>query len=297
VQGPYLPELIPWLTERAAGYDVVVFFTYLYYPTWAGLRATAGRAATVLHATAHDEPAFHLPLFDEMLHLPTAYAFSVEEEAALLERRGVHHPVGGTIGIGTDLDASGDGDRFRSLAGIGDRPYLLYVGRVDPGKGATELYEYFVEWKRHRSKDLALVFVGDPVSPLPSHPDVIMAGFVDEQTKRDALAGALALVQPSYFESFSMVLSEAWAQARPALVQGRNDVLVGQSRRSGGGLPYTGYAEFDTALEMIENEPITRMQLGEAGRRYVQERYGWEMVMDRYERLLTLAVSCQGRRN
>jgi len=53
---------------------------------------------------------------------------------------------------------------------------------------------------------------------MPPHPDIFMAGFVSDELRNSALAGALALVQPSYFESFSMVLAEAWAMRRPALV-------------------------------------------------------------------------------
>src|SRR5882724_5288107 len=43
-QGPWVPSFVPWLVDRAAGYEVVVFFTYLYYPTWAGLPAAAALA-------------------------------------------------------------------------------------------------------------------------------------------------------------------------------------------------------------------------------------------------------------
>jgi Glycosyltransferase len=74
---------------------------------------------------------------------------------------------------------------------------------------------------------------------------VVVTGFIDEAGKQSALAGAAALVQPSYFESFSMVLTEAWAHRRPALVQGHCAVLDGQARRSGGGIPYRSYAEFE----------------------------------------------------
>ena len=59
------------------------------------------------------------------------------------------------------------------------------------------------------------------------------------------LSGARAFVQPSYFESFSIVLMEAWAAGRPALVQGHCDVLLGHARRSGGAIPYFDFATFE----------------------------------------------------
>jgi glycosyltransferase involved in cell wall biosynthesis len=286
LQGPELRDLTPWLGRHAGSFDVVIFFTYLYYPTWAGLPAACGLAPTVLHPTAHDEPPFYLPLFDATFRLPSAFAFSTPEEAGLVRRRFGREAPSEIVGIGVDLDAGGNEDRFRARWGLGDRPYLLFVGRVDPGKGSHEIYDFFSAYKRRNPGPLALVILGEPVEPPPPHPDVVLTGFVDEATKHGALAGALALVQPSYFESFSMVLTEAWVHRKPALVQGRCEVLEGQVRRSGGGIPYCGFAEFEAALDMLIESWDLRAALGEAGRRYVEERYAWDAVLERYERLL-----------
>ena len=46
-----------------------------------------------------------------------------------------------------------------------------------------------------------------------------------------------------------MVLTESFAQRRPALVQRRCAVLEGHARRSGGALPYSGFAEFEAAVD------------------------------------------------
>src|SRR5206468_8711943 len=54
LQGPELPELQTWLEDHAGGYDVIVFFTYLYETTFAGLPVAARLAPTLLHPTAHD---------------------------------------------------------------------------------------------------------------------------------------------------------------------------------------------------------------------------------------------------
>jgi glycosyltransferase involved in cell wall biosynthesis len=290
-QGPLLRGFVPWLTERAGTFDVVIFFTYLYYTSWAGLPATVGRTATVLHPTAHEEPQLALPLFDLMLRLPTMYAYSTEEEEALIAKRTGRPRRGRIIGIGMDLQVAGQGSRFRATTGLGDRPYLLFVGRVVPEKGAFELYEYFVTYKRRRPGPLVLIVMGDPLVELPDHPDVIVTGFVPDEVKHDAVDGALALVQPSYFESFSMIVAEAWAQGVPALVQGRCDVLAGQARRSGGGIPYEGYAQFEASLDLLLADSGIRRAMGARGRRYVEERYAWGAVGHRYEGLLSEAMA------
>jgi glycosyltransferase involved in cell wall biosynthesis len=287
-QGPYVPEIVPWLGSHAGGYDAVIFFTYLYYTTWAGLPAAAPQAATILHPTAHNEPALYLPIYGTTFRHPAAFAFSTEEEKALVQRRFRVRQPSRVIGIGVDLDAATGADerRFRQAFGLDDRPYLLYLGRLDPAKGSDELHRFFVAFKERNPSPLKLVMMGDPVRPLDAHDDVVFAGFVDDQTRNDALAGALALAQPSFFESFSMVLTEAWAQRRPALVQGRCAVLDGQVRRSGGGLPYRGYAEFEAMLTWLLEHPAEAGRMGEAGRRYVESRYAWDVVLGSYEDFL-----------
>ncbi|MBW3590016.1 MAG: glycosyltransferase family 4 protein [Actinobacteria bacterium] len=290
LQGPQVPDLGPWLHDRAGEFDAVIFFTYLYYTAWAGLKAASGLTTTILHPTAHDEPPIYLPLFDLMFRLPSGLALFTKEEAELIQRRFRSRIPSSVIGIGTDLQPSADEASFRERYGLAERPYLVFVGRLDPYKGSDELFDFFAAYKSRNPGPLALVVVGEPVKPLPPHPDVIVTGFVEESVKTSALAGCFALVQPSYFESFSMVLTEAWALAKPALVQGHCKVLDGQVRRAGGGIPYSGYAEFEAALDMLFEDEDLRRELGEAGRRFVKKNYSWEVVLTRYERFLNAMI-------
>jgi len=286
-QGPTVPALAPWLDRHAGRFDAVIFFTYLYAIAYDGLARVAGRVPVVLHPTAHDEPTLDLPLFDAVFRMPDAFAFSTEEEQALVERRFRVDRPSAVVGIGFDLDVTGDGDQFRRRYDLGDAPYLAVVGRVDPAKGSTELFDFFAAYKQRHPGPLRLVVVGEPVDPPPPHPDVLVTGFVDDDVKRGAVDGALALVQPSYFESFSMVLAEAWVQQRAALVQGRCAVLAGHARRSGGAIAYRGFAEFEAAVDLVTSDPALAAGLGRAGRRYVEEHFAWDAVLDRYEGLLS----------
>jgi glycosyltransferase involved in cell wall biosynthesis len=290
LQGPDLPGLAPWLEEHARGYDVVVFFTYLYETTFVGLPVAARLAPTLLHPTAHDEPPLYLDLFDLVVRLPDALGFLAEEELELVQRRFRWSGPCCVTGVGVEVDRPGDDAAFRAAYGLGNRPYLLFVGRVDPHKGSQELHDFFLAYKRRNSSDLALVILGERVSELPPDPDVVLTGFVDDATRRGALTGALAAVVPSYFESFSMVLTEAWAERKAALVQGWCDVLAGQARRSGGAISYRGFAEFEAAVDAIVSDRDVARALGDAGRRYVEDRYRWDDVLDRYERQLRLVM-------
>lgn len=286
LQGPRLDGFGPWLDDRAETFDAAVFFTYLYHPTWSGLHRVAGRLPTLLHPTAHDEPPLYLPIFDLVMRLPDALGYLTEEEQALVQRVFRLPQPSIVTGIGVDLDVAGDEAAFRRQFDLEDAPFLLYAGRIDPHKGAVELFDFFTTYKQRNPGPLKLVYVGEPVRPLPEHGDVVVTGFVDEKTKHDAYAACTALVQPSYFESFSMVLTEAWAHGKAALVQGRCDVLAGQAARSDGGIAFDGFAEFEGAVDLLLSTPGLSAELGASGRRYVEDRYAWDEVLTSYERFL-----------
>ena len=93
---------------------------------------------------------------------------------------------------------------------------------------------------------------------------ILIKDNIDTGDRMQTTAGSLALVQPSYFESFSMVLTEAWALRRPALVQGACAVLRGQAERSGGAIPYEGFAELEAAIDLLVADPSLRRAMGAA---------------------------------
>ena len=285
-QGPWSPDLVSWLERDAGRFDCVICFTYLYWTTWAACDALRARVPLVLHPTVHDEPPLRLSLFDTEFRAPDAFALSTPEEIDLIRNRFHIDPPGDVVGIGVEVGAA-DPARFRAAYGLGEKPYLLYVGRVDEGKGALALVDFFCAYKeRHPADDLVLALVGDALLEIQARPDIVLTGFVDYQTRDDALAGALALAQPSFFESFSMILTEAFAFGRPAIVQGRCEVLRGHAQRSGAAIPYDDFAEFECALEMLRADPALADAMGAAGREYVEREYTWDTVLERYEALL-----------
>ena len=297
MQGPFLPDLVPWLRSNSRDYDVAIFFTYLYFPSWAGLRVAAERVPTVFHATAHDEPPFWLRTYDRMLCAPELYAWSTEEERLLLNRRGVRSIPGDVIGIGVeDITTAADPGTFRMRYGLRDRPYLLCLGRVAEAKGSLDLAAWFAAYKERFPGPLLLVLAGEGDTEVPAHPDVIVTGFLGDQERAGALGDCLALVQPSYKESFSMVVAEAWAAGKPVLVQGRSDVLRGQARRSGAALCFEGWVEFMAAVELLRTRAGLADEFATAGRDYAERNYGWDSVMTRYEALLERACHLFARR-
>ena len=280
-QGPYSTPMLRYIRDNAATYERFFFYTYLYATTYFGLPLVAEKA--VLVPFAHDEWPIHLPFYDVFFERPQAFVFSTPEERAFLQRRFPGTTLAGpTIGLGIATPEGARGERFRHRVGI-ERPYLLYVGRIDAGKGCLRLIETFARYREYYADDLALVLIGRAVVAIPDVPGVFAVGFVDEATKFDALAGAVALVQPSAMESLSIVLLEAWSVGRPVLVSAESDVLVGQTRRANGGLWYGDDTEFGVALRLL-NTPLGP-QLGECGRAFVDENYRWPLIVEQYEAL------------
>ena len=234
--------------------------------------------------------------YDTIFRLADAFMFFTPEERQIVADRFDFEPDGEVIGIGMEIHPRADAAPFRRQHDLGDDPYLLYVGRIDTAKGAHEAFRFFEAYKQRNPEPLKFVLAGQAVFELPAHDDVVHVGFLDEATKRSALAGCLALLQPSYFESFSIVLCEAWLQGRPALVQGRSEVLEGQARRSGGAIPFRGYAQFEAALDLLLSDEELAQRMGAAGRRYVEQTYAWPTVLDEVERAVEVAQRRFGQR-
>lgn len=287
--GPQLKDYPTWLRTQAERFDTVIHMTYRFATTTMGLPITSGRVPTILQPTAHDESGLWVRQFDTIFRLADAFMFFTAEERQVVTDRFDFEPDGEVIGMGMEMHPRADSTEFRHRFAFGDRPYLLYVGRIDAAKGVGEAFRYFEAYKTRNPGPLQLVFAGEAVSDLPEHDDVVNVGFLDEKLKRSALAGCLALLQPSYYESFSIVLCEAWLQSRPALVQGLSGVLAGQARRAGGALPYRGFAEFEAALDLLVDDPAFADRLGRSGRRYVEDSYSWPTVIDGVERAAEVA--------
>ena len=283
-QGPVSSGLIDYIWQTRHFYDVFIFVTYLYAPTYFGLSLVSDKA--VLIPTAHDEPYLHLPMFRPLFHLPQHIVYSTEPEQQLVNRVMDNHKVRqAVVGVGIDMPADVSADRFRRKYNISD-PFLVYAGRIEQGKNVPELLEFFIRLRQDTGLNLKLVLLGKANMDLPDDPDVVALGFVSEQDKFDAFRAATALVMPSLYESLSMVVLEAWTQATPVLVNGHSEVLKYQCEQSGGGLYYHDYAEFVMAVRTLLEDGALRSRMGSQGQAYVAERYNWDTVLTQYRLIL-----------
>src|SRR6202035_2240089 len=119
-----------------------------------------------------------------------------------------------------------------------------------------------------------------------THPDVVVTGAVDEADKWSLLEGATAFVQPSPHEAFSIVLMEAWSRALPVVVNARCAATSEHCKRSGGGLAFGSYAEFEAVVDRLMADEALRAILGRRGREFVHANFRWPTIIDRYARFV-----------
>ena len=279
-EGPLAPGIIDYLRGAESRFDYFIFFSYRYYHSFYGIKAVP--AKSILVPTAERDPVVHLRIFKDLFRMPRAFVYNSHEERAMIQGLARNEDVpGDVVGVGTEVPASYDGARFRAKFGV-EAPYVIYVGRIDENKGCHRLFEHFLRFKAETESPVQLLLVGNTILPIPGHPDVRHLGFLSEQDKFDGIAGSIALMMPSFYESLSMVTLEAWAMGKPVLANAACDVLQGQCRRSNGGLYYESYPEFLEALKLLLGDAALREALGRNGRAYFDANYTWDVIENKY---------------
>lgn len=196
-----------------------------------------------------------------------------------------------TVGVGVDPKeiAGGQGRRFRERFHL-EGPIVLHISTLTRSKGTMDLLEAMKQlWATGNQANLVLIgqltdafesyFLTQPSSV---YERTLSLGFVDDETKRDALCACDVFVLPSSADSFGIVFLEAWLYGKP---------VIGAKA---GGIPYvisegqdgllvefgdiTGLAG---CIASLLNDADRRHSLGESGRQKVLAHYTWDKLCDR----------------
>jgi glycosyltransferase involved in cell wall biosynthesis len=310
-QGPWCPSLIEYLERHHPTYDALVFFTYLYAPTVLGLRIAPSKSLLV--PAAHDEPPIRLGIYEEVFGAPAGIAWYTDAERRFVNSRfHLRTIVEDVVGCGVDLPEgeariaepapaseddpptsreplaahlAGPANAFRRRHRM-HRPFALYGGRIDPGKGCEELLEYFQAYVSEGG-DATLMLMGVKLMPLPEDPHVRFAGVLPDEERLHALEAATVVVVPSPHESLSLLALEAFAVGTPVLVNARSDVLVDHCLESHAGLFYADKWEFVEALKLLMRDEELRRAMGRNGKLYINRHFRWDLVLAKFERLFS----------
>ena len=169
-----------------------------------------------------------------------------------------------------------------------DRPYVLYVGKLDVNKGVSQLLPAVAA----AGLDVPLVVVGDgperrrlEAAARESGHDVRFPGWLPHDRVLAWMRHALALVFPSgWREPLSRVLLEAAAVGCPIAALdtgGTSDVVVDGET----GLLARNGAELARHVARLRSDAALRARLREAGRRHVERTFDTAVVVARFEAL------------
>lgn len=281
--GPYCPELVQYAVDYKDEFDVFIIVTYLYYPAVKCLKAVGDK--TIFIPTAHDEPFLYFPLYREIFAAPVGYVFlTMEEKKLIFDVFNVKNKVWDVMGAGVDVPKGIDANAFKERYGLDE--YLIYVGRIDVGKGIPDLFQDFLRYKERNPGGLKLVLMGKEEVSIPRHPDILYLGFVGEEDKFAGIRGAKMLVLPSRFESLSISVLEAMAVGTPVLVNGECEVLRGHCHRSGAGVYYKNYYEFEGCIQYMNTHEEEYYGMRKNAQDYIEQNYNWNAIMAKYKALI-----------
>lgn len=193
-------------------------------------------------------------------------------------------------GVAESEFTDADGAAFRSKFGLGNRAFVLFVGRLNPIKGPDLLLKAF-ERIAVRLPDLDLVFAGPDGGSLAElrrrasaaglETRVKFVGYLGGREKSQAYHAASLLAIPSRSEAMSIVVLESGICGTPVLITdqcGFDDV-----ERVGGGrvVAATSEALAEGLMELFSRARHLP-ELGARLRHYVRADFTWTNLADRY---------------
>jgi len=173
---------------------------------------------------------------------------------------------------------------FRSALAGPEQVLLTYTGRLDLEKGIDTLINGFALLKR-RYPEVRLAIAGrgvlrptieEHIRRLGLQGDVMLCGYLEGQVLRSFYSVSDVHVCPSRYEPFGLVAVEAMAVGTPVVVSntgGLQDIV--SSGKVGRKFEPNDPQSLADALFELAAHPKLRRQVGEAGRKHVEEKFSW----------------------
>ncbi len=286
--GPVCPDLLDQAASSSC--DLIAVTPYLFWPSVHGVPRLGRRV--IFHGAAHDEPELHLRIMRKVFASVGGFAFNSYAERALVERTfPIAHLPSSVIGNSV-TEGPGEPAPARAALGLGpDEPFVLCVGRVERDKGTHALAGLWRRYRRRRADVPRLVLLGPVHEDLVGDDDVLVVGGQSEEVKWGAMRACAFLIAPSAWESFSLVILEAWLAGKAVVVNARCEATVEHCRRSGGGLWFSDVAEFEVIADRLSSDETLRAYLASRGGAYARRQFSWPAVVDRYTALADRIVA------
>ncbi|HVF39702.1 MAG TPA: glycosyltransferase [Gemmatimonadaceae bacterium] len=164
-----------------------------------------------------------------------------------------------------------------------DRPYFLFVGRLERIKGLDDVIPVFAEYPE---ADLLIAGEGDHSKHLvelaAGAANIKFLGRIPQTTLGDYYRHAIATVVPSVaYETFGAVVIESLAYQTPVIGRDRGGVAE-TVRQSGGGDLFTNQAELKSLLSRFQHDAQHRSMRAATGHNAYTQRWSEKAVVDTY---------------
>jgi glycosyltransferase involved in cell wall biosynthesis len=178
----------------------------------------------------------------------------------------------------------------------GERPYFLFVGRLEKIKGLDDVIPLFREYE---GADLVIAGDGEFASELKAQAEgldrVRFLGRVPLEELGRYYRHAQALIVPSVcFETFGIILIEAFRNGTPVIAR-RLGPFPEIVSTAGGGELFDSRDDLRMAMERIQRDPHYRETLAKSGHRAFRERWTESAVIPQYLDILRRAAERTGR--
>ncbi len=149
---------------------------------------------------------------------------------------------------------------------------------------------------RKKIPQVSLLIIGDGpyrktlenlVDNLELRNNVIFKGTViDKEEKNKMIANSQALLLPSYYESFGLVILEAFSQKKPAIVSDLKPLSqIVEHNKTGLVVPAHNEKEWAKTLEYVLRNPEEIAKMGERGRKVLEEQYNLDVFWNRISKM------------
>lgn len=287
------PEMYQYIGAHKEDYKCFIFIPYMYGPTYYGSKECPDNC--IMIPCLHDESYAYMRLVKEMVERMKGIIYLSEPECMLANRLFSLEKVKTAV-LGAEVDATWSADcnpkRFRNKYGIGN-DFILFAGRKDLGKKADELLEFFIKYieiNQHRKIELVFIGGGNINIPEICRDRVHDLGFVSFEDKYDAFSAASFLCNPSYFESFSIVIMESWLAKRPVLVSEHCAVTTNFCLETNGGLYFRDFCTFAGAVDYLLDNRDVASQMGRNGFEYVMNNFTHDVIAQKYLEFINSCV-------
>ena len=188
---------------------------------------------------------------------------------------------------GTDLDGGSP---------HGDRPYFLFVGRLEKIKGLDDVIPLFRDYE---GADLVIAGDGEYAAELKAQAEgldrVRFIGRVPFEQLGRYYRHAQALIVPSVcFETFGIILIEAFRNGTPVIAR-RLGPFPEIVTSAGGGELFETRDDLLAAMRRIQENPDHRASLAENGLRAFREKWAESAVIPQYLDIVRRAADRTGR--